>query len=407
MRAERAAAVGPPSWVCAHTGPVVDEPAAVRAGPRRRWTLPVLGLAVALLFGYVATHRYPVARPPEPSPVPELLRPPFGDGLPRVTGDRGAGPVGLRLLVSGPYPRVVDAHTGRVSAVPGLRLRPDDRARLQPVPGGMLATIAGQGAVRTRTLLLPTAGSRPVLLGEDVRAIPAWRGGDLLVSSYGPGGTSVRVADRTGRVRSRWDRPGLVVPLRDTAAGLVVARSATAGSSGADLLLLEPSSGRLRRELAAARIALAVGPASLAHIAASCGRDCSLTVTDLVGGGSRDYRTPDQGSPSTGKFSPDGRRLALAVPGQYLNGRLTIRPGFAAVLDLATGRVLRVPGVETPAERAADLSWSRTGSLVLGVWWEDHARVGVWSPDRPGDRLRVLPAEPPGDYRSGSVAALA
>jgi hypothetical protein len=358
---------------------------------------------VALLFGYVGTHRYPVELPRAPAPTPEET---FGDGLPRVTGDPTAGPAGLRLLVSGAFPQVVDAHTGRAVQVPGLRLGRDEGARLQQVPGGLVATIGTPTTVRSRTVLLPAGGGRAVELGEEVRVTPAWRGGDLLVSSYGPGGTAVQVTDRAGHVRSRWTRAGVVTPLRDTAAGLLVAQSASAGSSGADLALVEPRTGKLRRRLTKGRIAVALGPTSVAHVSARCGRSCGLTVTELADGRSRDYRTPDEGSPRRGEFSPDGRWLALAVPGQYLNGRLTIRPGFAAVLHLASGEARRVAGVETPAERVADLSWWGPDRLVLGVWWEDRARVALWSTDRPADPAQILEVEPPGSYQSSSVTVL-
>ena len=374
-----------------------------RTARGNRWALPVLGLGVVLLFGYVGTHRYPVEAPRTAAPTPEES---FDDGLPRVSGVRTTGPDGLQLLVSGAFPQVVDAHSGSGGPVPGLRLSRDEGARLQLVPGGLVATVGTPTTVRSRSLLLPAAGGRAVVLGEDVRVIPAGRGGDLLVSSYGPGGTSVRVTDRTGHVRSHWVRAGLVTPLRDTAAGLLVAQATNAGTSGADLALVEPGTGGLRRRVAAGRIAVAVGPASVAHVSARCGRNCPLTVTELGTGRSRDYPSPDAGTPSRGAFSPDGRRLALGVPGQYVNGRLTIRPGFAAVLDLASGEVQRVAGVETPAERAADLSWWGTDQLVLGVWWDDRARVALWSTDHPADPVRVLQVEPPGSYQFSSVTAL-
>jgi len=378
------------------------DPADRRAVPRRRWVLPALAAAAALLFGYVGTHRYPVEAPRRAAPTPVET---FGDGLPRVTGPRGAGPAGLRLLVSGAYPQVLDAHTGRSRPVPGLQLRPDEGARLQIVPGGLVATIGSASTVRPRSVLLP-AGGRPVPLGEDVRVVPAWRGRNLLVFSYGPGGSAVSTIDRTGRVRASWAGRGLVTPLRDTAAGLLVARSATAGSSGADLAMVDPATGAVRRKLATDRFAVAVGPVAVAHVPASCSRSCRLTVTRLADGRSRDYPTPDAGIPSRGEFSPDGRWLALGVPGQYVNGRLTIRPGFAAVLELADGELLRVGGVETPAERSADLSWWGPDQLVLGVWWDDGARVALWSARRPAEPARILEAEPPGSYQYSTVTAL-
>ncbi len=371
--------------------------------PGRRWGLPVLGVAVLLLFGYVGTHRQPVeGRPRTVAPTPEE---PIGDGLPRVTGPRGIGPAGLRLLVSGPNPQVVDAHSGRSSPVPGLRLGRDEGALVQVVPGALVVSVGSASSVRPKSSLL-VPGGRPVPLGDDVRVVPARRGGDLIVSSYGPGGTSVVVTGRTGRIRADWVQPGLVTPLVDTAAGLLVARSAVAGSAAVDLLLVDPATGVRRRALATKRTVVAVGPTAVAHVPAACARACRLTVTRLAGGRSRDYPTPDAGLPSRGAFSPDGRWLALGVPGQYLNGRLAVRPGFTAVLDLATGTVQQVGGVETSAERTADLSWWGRDHLVLGVWRDDRASVALWSVRRPDEPARVLEVEPPGNYQHSSVTVL-
>jgi hypothetical protein len=79
-------------------------------------------------------------------------------------------------------------------------------------------------------------------------------------------------------------------------------------------------------------------------------------------------------------------------------------PGFAEVLDLRTGEFVRIPGLDTAAERAPDLSWSG-GTLVLGVWSGTGGQVASWSADRK-DRLRVLPASPPGDVAFSSVTVL-
>ena len=163
------------------------------------------------------------------------------------------------------------------------------------------------------------------------------------------------------------ERAGLLVAARDTSAGLLVGRLASPGSTGADLLLLDPRTGQPRRRIATGRIVVATGDTVVAHLPAGCGLDCPLTVTDLTGGRSRDYPTPDPGPPATGRFSPDGRRLALAVPGHYFSAQRSVRPGFVAVLDLATGAVVRVPGVETPAARTADVDWAPTVRRVERV----------------------------------------
>jgi hypothetical protein len=362
----------------------------------RRWWVPVL--AVAILFGYVATHRDPI-QPPDP---PAAATPGPAPGLPRLTGENTAGPAGLRVLVSGRYPQIIDLAIGHGGPVPGLELVAGERAALQAVPAGTVAAITGPGTSRVRTVLVRRTGA-PVQLGFDVTVVPARTGTDLYVATRNSGSTSVAVTAADGRVRRKWTAGGTLTPLRDTAAGLVAGQ--VGDLQGAQLRLLDPATGAERRRLATGRIQVAVGPAAVAHVSATCVRDCPVTVTRLADGVSRDYPMPaGTGNPARGAFSPDGRWLALAVPGQYRNGRLVVVPGFAEVLDLATGTVTRVPGVETEAERSADLSWFGP-TLVLGVWSSQRGQVGAWTPGRAGG-LAILPADPPGDEALSSLAVL-
>ena len=366
---------------------------------RRRWSVPVLGVAAAILFGYVATHPDPVQRPaprpPTPSPAP---------ALPRLTGEEATGPAGLRVLVSGRYPQILDLRTGRARPVPGLKLTAGQRVALRPVPAGTVAAVTSPRLTQIRTVLLPAAGGRPVPLGNDVAVVPAQRGTDLYVATGLPGSTRVAVTAPSGRVRRTWTAGGRLIPLRDTAAGLVVLQ--VGDPPVTELRLLDPRTGATRRRLAVGSIVVAVGPASVASVSASCVRQCPVTVTRLADGRSRDYPMPTvTGNPAQGAFSPDGRWLALGVPGQYRNGRLVVVPGFAEVLELATGTVTRVPGVDTPAERSPDLSWFGP-TLVLGVWSEQRGRIAAWTPDRSGEGLTILPADPPGDEALSSVTVL-
>jgi hypothetical protein len=366
----------------------------------RRWSVLVLGLVAAALFGYVATHRDPVRRPDPPAAAPSSAAP----GLPRLTGSRVPGPVELRLLVSGRHPQIVDTSVGLESPVPDLRLAAGERAALQAVPAGMVASITGPGTSRIRTVLLRPAVGPPIALGFDVTVVPAGTGTDLYVATRNSGSTSVAVTAADGRVRRRWTAGGTLTPLRDTAAGLVAEQ--VGDLQGAQLRLLDPATGAERRRLATGRIPVAVGPDSVAHASASCVRDCPVTVTRLADGASRDYPLPaGTAIPARGAFSPDGRWLALGVPGQYRNGRLVVVPGFAEVLDLAAGTVTRVPGVETEAERTADLSWFGP-VLVLGVWSQQRGQVGAWTPDRPAEGLQILPADPPGDAALSTMTVL-
>jgi hypothetical protein len=365
---------------------------------RQRWSVVALVAAAVLLFGYVATHRDPVRRPDPPRSAATP------SGLPRVVGDRKPGPPGLKLLVSGRYPQIIDTATGRSSPVPGVQLSAWERAALQVVPAGTVVTEIAPGTSRSRTTLVRAAGGRrPIVLGFGVVVVPALRGADLYVARRGSGSTTVTVTSPTGAARASWTVGGTLTPLRDTAAGLVVQQIGDRGI--AELRVLDPGTGATRRRLTLGGILVAVGPSAVAYVPPDCRGDCPLSVTGLADGRTRSYPLPpDTGNPGTGAFAPDGHRLALGVPGQYRDGRLIVVPGFAEVVDLGTGEFVRVPGLDTAAERAPDLSWSG-GTLVLGVWSGTGGQVASWSADRK-DELRVLPADPPGDAAFSSVTVL-
>ena len=141
-------------------------------------------------------------------------------------------------------------------------------------------------------------------------------------------------------------------------------------------------------------ILVSVGPTSVAYVPPDCRGDCPLSVTGLADGRTRSYRLPpDTGNPGVGAFAPDGRRLALGVPGQYRDGRLIIVPGFAEVLDLRTGEFVRVPraGHRGRAGARPELVGRHAGARGL----VRHRRPGGQLVGRPArTTLRVLPAEP-------------
>jgi hypothetical protein len=275
---------------------------------------------------------------------------------------------------------------------------------VQVVPAGTVYTEIAPSTTRSRSTLVPLTGAkRPIVLGDDVAVVPARRGTDLYVAARGPGSTKVTVTTATGKARGSWTAGGTLTPLRDTAAGLVVRQLGDRGV--AELRVLDPRTGATRRRIAVGGIVVAVGPTSVAYVPADCRGDCPISVATLADGRTRRYPLPpDTGNPGVGSFAPDGRRLALGVPGQYRDGRLIVVPGFAEVLDLTTGAFTRIPGLDTAAERAPDLSWSGD-TLVVAAWSGSGGQVGIWSADQ-GDRLRVLAADPPGDAAFSSVTVL-
>ena len=365
--------------------------------------MAVLVLATAVLFGYVLGHRYPALRsqaaPPVGVPVPQFVPP---AARAQLSGTVRAGPPGLRLLVDGTDPRIVDAHTLAVAPVPGLRLRPGQAAQvLQFGPAALAALASLHGPNGGTYLVLP--GEPPFLLGGNGGYVPG-QDGAVVVATDRPGATTVTAVAFDRRVRWRWSMSGNVDPLRDTPAGLVVARYADAGAGDAELLLLDQQTGMVRRRLGHARCAVATDDRSIAWVPARCDPDCLVIRTELATGVARRYRMPGRREPAAGAFAPDGQRLALSFSGVPADPGTPARPGFAGILDLRTSALTSVPGLATPPSDHADVTWSADGRwLVLGVRWPEEELIAVW---RPGSEVIILPLALPGEPTTATLAAL-
>jgi len=370
-------------------------------GPPRRRSRALPVVLVAALFGYVLTHRYH-APPTQAVPVPPVpVSTPERADEPHLVGRVGAGPAGLRLLVDGYEPRIVDTHTLSVSPVAGLSLRPGTTAQLLRLGRSRLVALAslhGPGA----GVYLVRPGAAPWLLGNAGHAIPS-RDGGILLARYGRETTAVVGLSLDRRLVSRWQLPGNVLLLRDTPAGLLVARYAVAGN--ADLLLVDRRTGGLIRRLGHGRYAVATGDHSLAWVPARCSPSCSVVVTQLSTGASRRYPVYQRPVLTTGAFSPDERWLALSFSGIAGDGAGPLEPGAVVVLDLRTGRRTDVPGVSTPLAEHADVTWSADGRwLVLGVKYPQRERLAIW---RPGHEVVILPVVLSGRPTTATLTALA
>ena len=393
----------------------------VGGGPPRRRTGLVVVLVAAALLGYAVTHRGRPAPPAAPAAAPRAAQP--VPGLARqavsaaeradLSGRVAAGPAGLRILVDGTDPRIVDAHTLDVRPIPGLALPPGHAAQVLQLGRTLAALVPLYGSGRGMYLVLP--GRPAVPFGAADLVLPG-RDGDLLAATHWAGSTTVTGLTLDHRVRWRWTLPGTVDPLRDTPAGLVVARYPDVFSGDAEMLLLDKRTGQLRRRLGHGRYPLATDDRSLAYVPARCVPDCAVIRTELATGASRRYQMPAGREPAVGVLSPDGRRLAVSFAGLPATGRTPARPGFVGVLDLrgsappaapgaATAPGLTVvPGLSTPPAQHADVIWSADGRwLVLGVTWPEEELIALW---RPAQRLIILPVALPGEPTDATLATL-
>jgi hypothetical protein len=310
---------------------------------------------------------------------------------PVLRGRPSYGPRGLRILVDGAAPGIVDAASGSFAPVPGLRLDGYSTARLAPAGDRIVATIHRDGAETTTAFLLGSDGQSS-RLGEDILVQPL-RDGRLLLLRWVRGEieTAATVVTARGRVQRSWSTHGLLVAHRDTAHGLVVTRALSHQGAPTDLLLLDPDTGRVVRTIGPVASCVGVSDTLAAWTPSGCDDDCVLTVSNLESGEPVVFTLPNGRAPQFAAFSPDGRRLALSFMGLHPEVGHSFRDlrGFVAVLDMPTGTLTRLPGLYTQIKHAAGIGWSRDGRvLVLYAGWPDHARLAFWHP-RHG--LLVLP----------------
>ncbi len=386
------------------------------SGKQRRrppaWLL--LLVAAAVLVGLQSWRSRAPERQAGPSPVsgatatpePSESRGPAGAPARfRLDGRPGVGPAGVRLLVGGASPVVVDAPTGRVAPLPGVpRLTAGQTAQLGRLAGATVALVRDSNYRPVEAFVLPDGGGT-FSVGPAEGVVQAADGG-LLAYDSGANGRPGWLANLTAHGALRWRRPLslLTLVLADTPHGLLV-ESAPDPEQGGALQLINLRTGRLQRALGRTQYVLASTPDAVAWVPAGCAERCQLTVTGLATGRGMPYRTPDNRLPAYAAFSPDQRWLALSFYGLHDFVPGLNRDGFVVLLDLHSGRVQTVPGLTTEAKSAATLAWSPTGGwLAMGVRTpQDYSdRLVLWRPSEAG--LTVLPPPlPPGSSAAGLI----
>jgi len=371
--------------------------------PRPRWlsTLGVVALAVALAVLAVrdGTGRPPAARTAAPTPPPALLSsaptvlpgPPPPDAVYRLDGVEGPGPVGVRLLLGGLRPGVLDAGTGRLTGLRDLRHDTGDPVDLRRGPGLTVALVHSD-AYYVRASVLPDGGGSTDL-GTVQDALPMRDGSVLAAVCLAGSGGGCSLSQHTAAGGLRWQRrvSARMVLVRDTPYGVL---TLLPGDEAGGLLQVEnPRRGKIVLDLGVVGSVLAASDRLVAWQAAGCLSGCPVLVADL-GTGVRRVLPALAGRPAVGAFSPDGQRLAVSFVGLPPQDpdRSRQRDGYVAVLDLRTSVWTRAPGLTTGAKVAAVPVWTPDGDrLLIATANGGVGRIAVW---RPGDpRLTVLPVQ--------------
>ena len=387
---------------------------------RRRWTTPLAGVLVAAAAAYLAVHTgggTGTDRPPaaersldvrvRPPPNPFRTGPPPPIARYQLDGVPGVGPAGVRMLVGGRDPGVLDAGTGRLAALPipkGL----GDVAELDHAGGTTTVLLHNANRLRARAVALGRGGTA-ASLGQVLDLVPMRDGTVLAEDCDGAGGTgpcTLTGYAATGAVRWKRSVPRQLDLVRDTPYGLLV--RAYQGDVGGVVRLEDPRTGAVYRVIGRTYAVLGADDRQVVFVPAACGSDCDLTLADLDDSTSR-FLPENPGNPLVAAFSRDGRRLAIGFAGMLPDDPSSSpqRDGYVAVLDLdpSFDHVQLVPELTTGPASTALPVWSPDGRLLLAVPTDGagSGRVVVWKPGTP--RVTILPVGLTGFYGTPGLAA--
>jgi hypothetical protein len=349
-----------------------------------RWArAAAFGTAMVSLLGYVATHRLGSTDAAAAWQAPVLAAAATRSGpAGALTGRPGYGPLGLRMLFGGTDPRVVDLDTGGEHPVNGIPRPTGSMVFLSAMRGALVANVMDSGLFGA---YLVQTGQPARRLSTTGYALPSLDGSTVIVFEFRRLRGMVVTGQRIdGHRRWEWTGPA-IVPVADTAAGLLVRQTDSPGG----MLLVRRDTGQILRRLSTDP--LAEGDDSVVTAAPECRPHCTLIRTRLDTGTTTKFGLPVDQTPDYGVISPGGRWLALGFRAAVGESGTTV-----AVLDLRTGAFWPVPGVWAPApvdRRRAGLAWTAdAASLVVAVRSATTSvQVGIWRPDVPLEPVTVLP----------------
>lgn len=363
--------------------------------------MPVAGVVLAAVAAVLAVRSGGGAEPEPPpvaDPVPQIsVRPapvpartsPAPEPTYRLVGAEGPARPGLRLLLGGDRPGVLDLGTGRLSALPGLPSRPGDMVEISRSGRTTVALVTNPAAAESEVYLLPDGGPA-VDIGPARDALPMRDGTVLIVRCDSARNCVLSSRSETGAPRWQRSVPRAARLVRETPLGVVLSLYDGAAGGG-QVVLYDAASGASMRVLGRTYSVLAADDRQVAFLPPGCEFDCAIQVAALDGSGRRSL-PPAPGRPGTAVFSPDGRRLAVGFSGLHSHdpSPTVDRDGHVAVADLAAGTWTRVPGLATGSKSTPLPVWTGSRELVVAAGLDYVNRFATWTVG--AARLTLLPA---------------
>ena len=371
--------------------------------------LAVLLLAVLALVALIAIRVWPrsthpsAAVPPRPTSVPSAVSPstpettrtpPLWPTAPEACGGVAELPIvsstaakertGIKVLLGGAGLRTVDFDSGHAAPLPRSPLRPGEfvydlisASQTYAATGGCASRqprVLRIGADGRASVLVPSVPSNETVLADGPHA---W--GVTYPDEQHPNGLLIPL-DAGKRVRLP---PGFW-PNAITDGVVVGTVQSTPGHSS--VLLVDATTGHVRANLGngsdpAAGHGLVLWTEGCDFVGDKP-QPCTAHRRSVTGGSTTSDRLPRPAA--TGIVSRDGRQVALTLEHADPDPRyqpVIPLPNDIAVLQLDTGVLEIVPGIESPAKMSPGLAFSADGRwLVIALDAGSKTRLLAWRP---------------------------
>lgn len=306
--------------------------------------------------------------------------------LPVVSSVPAAEHTGIQALLGGDRLRLVDFDSGRATTLPDAVVRPGEYAAvLAGDPVTAYATTASCDETAPYAMLRISVDHRvSVIRPLGPTEWPLTDGNRVWIASFAsdidsPYGTIAPIAGGQ-RVRLPLGFYASAI-VGDTIVGLM---QPDPGISPTWLALVDARTGRLRVKLEQHVAPLAAG-AGQVFWTTGCDDDaspCTLHRRPIDGGETRGFPLP--GPACCGVVSPDGTRLAFLIDRASTDSRFDGHPLPSmdiAIMQLDTGRMSLVPGIELPAKSQPALAFAGGGDwLVIALDAGSRTRLLAWRP---------------------------
>ncbi len=314
--------------------------------------------------------------------------------LPIVTADPLRVPTGVRIEVGGQTVHTVDVDARSVSSPETVNLPANEFVSQLVVSGGAsYALVQPCESTDTGAVFRVTAQGSALLLASNRHIdglFPDGHGGVWAaeVADIATDGPVVLVQlPGSGVVRL----PAGLQPVAVSGHRVIAMTQNSAeshGSASGSLVTYDLTSRRLGPSLGrASSLTASAGVLLWTEGPCSAAAPCILHRYDLATGASsvRGYSLPVEASVTGGVISPDRRRLAFALPREF-DDRHVDTAGFGppldlVMLDLGTGVLEGIPGVELPPTAPAGLTFSADSAwLVIALNEGASTRLLLWRP---------------------------